>query len=80
MTPSDAASAFRARGFRVFVEGGEGYAIKGLLGRWGAPISHLGFILVLLGGFASAWFAREGGVWLLEGGNQRAYGFREGGA
>lgn len=62
-----AAAAFRARGFRVYVDGALGYAVKGMLSRWGAPISHIGIVLVLLGGFASAWCAREGGLWLVEG-------------
>lgn len=62
-----AAATFRRRGFRVGVDGTCGYASRGLLSRWGAPIAHLGFILVLLGGFASSWLAREGNVSLTEG-------------
>jgi cytochrome c biogenesis protein ResB len=61
------ADAFRKKGFAVATEGNFGYAIKGRLGRWGAPISHLGLIVVLLSGFASNWFAKEGYVQVLEG-------------
>lgn len=63
-----AAAAFRRRGFKTFTEDAFGYAHKGWLSRWGAPIAHCGMIIVLLGGFGSAWFSKEGGLWLLEGG------------
>ncbi len=66
--PVDAvAAAFRQQGFHTQIEGDKGYARKGMFGRWGAPISHIGFIVVLLGGFASAWTSREGVVRVGEG-------------
>lgn len=61
------AAAFRGRGFHVALEGAYGHVTRGLLGRWGSPISHLGFVIVLLGGFASAWVSREGVLQLVEG-------------
>lgn len=64
----EVAEAFRRRGFRAATEGAYGYAARGLLGRWGAPIAHLGFVIVLLGSFASKWTSREGFIQLREGG------------
>ena len=66
-TAEAAGEAFRRHGFRVATEGPYGYARRGMLGRWGAPVSHVGFIILLLGGFAAHWFAREGMVMLVEG-------------
>lgn len=66
-TAAQVAEAFRAEGFSVRAEGGLGHAAKGQLGRWGAPVSHIGFVMVLLGGFFSAWTAREGTVRIGEG-------------
>ncbi|GAB4325516.1 MAG: hypothetical protein Kow0059_21570 [Candidatus Sumerlaeia bacterium] len=64
----DVAEAFRRRGFRVFLEGPFGYARRGMLSRWGAPVAHTGFIIVLLGGFAAGFVNKEGVVRLVEGG------------
>jgi cytochrome c biogenesis protein len=64
----EVAEAFRRRGFQTATEGSYGYAARGLLSRWGAPIAHLGFVIVLLGSFASKWTSREGVVQLPEGG------------
>ncbi len=62
-----AAAAFRKKGFGVAVEKDCGNAWKGKLGRWGSAISHLGFIIVLLGGVASGFVSEEGWVGLREG-------------
>ncbi|HPS00200.1 MAG TPA: cytochrome c biogenesis protein ResB [Candidatus Sumerlaeota bacterium] len=64
---ADVATAFRAHGFRVALEGEFGYAWKGKIGRLGAPIAHLGLIGVLVSGFAAGMVAREGTVTVLEG-------------
>ncbi|MCL5269506.1 MAG: cytochrome c biogenesis protein ResB [bacterium] len=66
-TAEGVAAALRGEGFRTYHEGPYGYAIHGRLGRWGAPVSHLGVVILLLGGFASAWVAREGQITLVEG-------------
>jgi cytochrome c biogenesis protein ResB len=66
-TAADVATAFRARGFRVALEGEFGYAWKGKLGRLGSPIAHVGLIVVLVSGFAAGRVAREGTVTVLEG-------------
>jgi cytochrome c biogenesis protein ResB len=59
--------AFRRRGFVVATDGDSGVARKGRIGYLGAPIAHLGVVIVLLSGFASAWLAREGALVLHEG-------------
>lgn len=59
--------AFRRRGFVVATDGDRGVARKGRLGYLGAPIAHLGIVIVLMSGFASAWLSREGALVLHEG-------------
>lgn len=66
-TAEAAAMAFRRRGFKTATAGPFGYAWKGKLSRWGAPISHTGVVIVLLSGFVSAWVSVEGRVRLAEG-------------
>lgn len=61
------ADAFRRQGCAVAVSGDAGVARRGWIGRWGAPVSHLGLVVVLLAGFASSWVAREGFVRIPEG-------------
>ncbi|MFH0794432.1 MAG: cytochrome c biogenesis protein ResB [bacterium] len=63
----DVASAFKSQGFKVAAEGPHGHARKGQLSRWGAPLSHTGLIVLLIGGFASEWVAREGWLKVAEG-------------
>ena len=65
---SEAAEAFRRRGFRVHVDREYGFAVRGWINRWGATVAHLGIVVVLLAGFSSKWFAEEGRVRLVEGG------------
>ncbi|MCB2153776.1 cytochrome c biogenesis protein ResB [bacterium] len=62
------AAAFRRKGYKTFVEGNFGFARRGFFSRFGAPISHAGLIIVLLGGFASSFVAKEGVVQQFEGG------------
>lgn len=62
-----AAQAFRRKGFRVHTDGPFGHARTGHASLWGGPVSHLGLLVILLGGFASNWVAREGMVELPEG-------------
>lgn len=66
-TAADAGEAFRRQGFNVRVEGKAGAARTGWLGRFGAPVSHAGMVIVLLAGFASNWVAKEGVVQVPEG-------------
>lgn len=66
---AQAGEAFRAKGFRVFIEGPFGYARRGMAAWWGAPLSHLGAVMILLSGFAAGWVNREGVVQLVEGGS-----------
>lgn len=61
------AETFRRNGFRVFAKGAAGYARRGMLSIWGAPVSHLGFVMLLLGGFISVLVAREGYMTIVEG-------------
>ena len=61
------AQAFRKRGFGVATQGPLGYAWKGRITRLGSPISHLGIVIILLGGFLAAWVSREGVVDIAEG-------------
>ena len=61
------AQAFRKRRFGVVTQGALGYAWKGRITRLGSPISHLGIVIILLGGFLTAWVSREGVVDLAEG-------------
>ncbi len=61
------ATAFRRHGFQVRVEGAAGMARSGWYGRLGAPVSHIGMVIVLLAGFASSWVAREAMVQIPEG-------------
>lgn len=66
-TAAEAAKAFNRQGFKVRVENNAGAARTGWWSRFGAPISHLGMVIVLLAGFASAFVAREGVVQIPEG-------------
>jgi cytochrome c biogenesis protein ResB len=66
-TVEEVAAAFRAKGFRTALDGTFGYAWRGKIGRLGAPIAHLGLIVVLVSGFAAGWVSREGSVTVLEG-------------
>lgn len=66
---AEVAEAFRRRGFEVKVEGNAGMARSGWLGRWGAPVSHVGLIVVLLAGFVASWVAKEGYIQVIEGGS-----------
>lgn len=59
--------AFRESGFSVVTQGNAGYAWKGRWGRWGAAVSHVGIVVVLLAGLASRWVAQQGFVQLAEG-------------
>ncbi|MCX7045315.1 MAG: cytochrome c biogenesis protein ResB [Candidatus Sumerlaeota bacterium] len=68
----DVAYALTKRGFKATIENDCGYACKGLLSRWGAPVAHVGIIIVLLGGFASRWMSSEGVVILMEGEETKA--------
>jgi len=61
------AQAFRKRRFGVVTQGPLGYAWKGRITRLGSPISHLGIVIILLGGFLMSWVSREGVVDLAEG-------------
>ncbi len=61
------AAEFRQQGCAVLVEGDVGVARRGWIGRFGAPISHIGMVVVLLAGFISSWVAREGVVRIVEG-------------
>ena len=61
------AQAFRKRRFGVATQGPLGYAWKGRITRLGSPISHLGIVIILLGGFLMSWVSREGVVDLAEG-------------
>jgi cytochrome c biogenesis protein len=61
------AQAFRKRRFGVVTQGPLGYAWKGRITRLGSPISHLGIVIILLGGFLMSWVSREGVVELAEG-------------
>lgn len=61
------AEALRRHGYAAVAEGDFGYGIKGRLGRWGAPISHVGLIAILLSGFAASWVAKEGYIQQYEG-------------
>jgi len=63
----DVARAFQRQGFRVRSEGDAGAARTGWIGRFGAPVSHLGLVIVLLAGFVASWVAREGLVQIPEG-------------
>lgn len=63
----DVAGAFRAHGFKVRTEDHAGVARSGWWGRFGAPVSHAGMVIVLLAGFASSWVAKEGVVQIPEG-------------
>ena len=62
------AAEFRRSRFAVWTDGRFGYAVRGRLALWGAPVAHVGVVMVLLGGFASAWLAREVRVAIPEGG------------
>lgn len=66
-SPEEAGAAFAKQGFKVRVEGKAGAARTGWTGRFGAPVSHLGLVIVLLAGFASNWVAKEGVVQVPEG-------------
>lgn len=72
------AAAFRAKGYEVAVAGNAGVARSGWVGLWGAPVSHLGLIAVLLAGFASAWVAKEGVVKIVEGASVDTMQLRDG--
>lgn len=61
------AQAFRNRRFGVATQGPLGYAWKGRITRLGSPVSHLGIVIILLGGFLMSWVSREGVVDLAEG-------------
>lgn len=65
----EAAEAFRRHGFVVHTKENAGAARRGWIGRFGAPISHLGLVIVLLAGFGSSWLAKEGVVQIREGGS-----------
>jgi cytochrome c biogenesis protein ResB len=64
---ADAARAFQRKGFEARHEGDAGVARSGWLGRFGAPVSHVGLVIVLVAGFASSWVASEGLVQIPEG-------------
>ena len=66
-TAEAVAQAFGRRRFRVAREGEFGHARRGYLSRWGAPVSHVGFVMVLAGGFLSPFFMIDGYVRLAEG-------------
>lgn len=62
-------------GLKIRQEGSEVLARRGTLRVWGAPVSHLGVILVLTGSFLAAWVAQEGMIALLEGEQTEEMGF-----
>ncbi len=66
-TTEQAGAAFRAQGFKVKTDGAAGAARTGWWGRFGAPVSHLGMVIVLLAGFTSSWVAKEAIVQVPEG-------------
>ncbi|MDK2970494.1 MAG: cytochrome c biosis protein [Candidatus Sumerlaeota bacterium] len=66
-TAEQVASEFRRAGFAVKTQDNAGVARSGWIGRWGAPVSHVGLIVVLLAGFVASWVAREGVIQILEG-------------
>ncbi|MCX7014847.1 MAG: cytochrome c biogenesis protein ResB [Candidatus Sumerlaeota bacterium] len=63
----EAAGAFRRHGFSTATEGPFGYAWKGKLSLWGAPMAHVGAITLLVGGFLAGFVNQEGSVRLREG-------------
>jgi cytochrome c biogenesis protein ResB len=66
-TAEQARTAFARSGFKTRVDGLAGAARTGWVGRFGAPVSHVGLIIVLLAGFASSWLANEAIVQVPEG-------------
>ncbi len=65
--PARVEAELRRAGLSVWREGGAGYATRGRAALWGAPVAHLGMVVVLLAGFSSSFVAREGTIQLVEG-------------
>lgn len=61
--------ALRAHRYRVFQTGDRLYADKGRWGRWGPYITHIGLLLILVGGMARAvpGFFFDQSVWIRDG-------------
>jgi cytochrome c biogenesis protein ResB len=65
-------AALNRQGFSAENDGEYGYGMRGRLRLWGAPLSHIGMVMVLLGGFATKWVAQEGIVTIVEGRQAKA--------
>lgn len=66
-TIEQVAAEFRRQGCEVKVEGDFGIARKGWISRIGAPVSHVGLIVILSTGFMASWLAKEAVVRIPEG-------------
>ena len=60
--PEEVESVLFARGFRVSRENDYLCARKGVLGAFAIPLAHVGFVVVLIGGFASGFLAFHGAI------------------